>query len=329
MSKAPVTTQEVVDVYLQEILLPNQIRKDFGDVEAFAKNLGEHGLLEPVVLSRLAEPGPKGEKYLLHAGARRVTALRAMKWRKPVLAVFRETTDPLGVLVDTYTENQERKDVTPLELGQTIVELLSGTFVPYEGQEPLAAVSKDEIALRFGLSKNRVGEFARLHKSLHEDVREAAIEANLPERQVQMLASIKTDDKEQTGKKQTTALQRYIQKQEDLKKAGRVRNTRSDKGKTVEDARPIVSLTKKIGPLKAPSLRRSVDDYMLVLRRKLEGKISSAEVRHRLDGMLLACRFFTGDLTKFPEITVDDFKELDEARELAAAAEAGDEAAAE
>lgn len=87
---------------------PYQPRKDLGDLEALARSIAQVGLLQPLVVR------PKGERYELLAGHRRLEALRRLGWDK-VPAVVREATEEEARQAVVH-ENEVRQQLDPYSL---------------------------------------------------------------------------------------------------------------------------------------------------------------------------------------------------------------------
>lgn len=88
---------------------PFQVRTSYGDIEALAKDIEKHGLLQPILVR------PHGDRYEIVHGHRRALAVK--KLDKPyILAVVRDLDDESALLIHG-SENIHRKDLTPIEEG--------------------------------------------------------------------------------------------------------------------------------------------------------------------------------------------------------------------
>lgn len=129
---------------------PEQPRQRFDEaaLDELAASIREHGLLQPLVVTRLvAESG--AVSYRLIAGERRLLAARrAGLTRVPV--VVRETT-PRGLLELALVENLQRADLGPLEEAQA-----------YRRLAEEFGLSQEEIARRVGKSRVAVANTLRL-----------------------------------------------------------------------------------------------------------------------------------------------------------------------
>lgn len=109
----------VVDLREISIVLDDRTRKRLNGIEELASAIKEVGLLNPPSIVRLKNPTASGEKYLLAAGARRLTALRLLaeksdgSWEIPVRIL--PNNDAYTVALVEGIENNQRSDFTPLE----------------------------------------------------------------------------------------------------------------------------------------------------------------------------------------------------------------------
>jgi ParB family chromosome partitioning protein len=128
---------------------PNQPRRRFTpeDLEELAASIGQHGMLQPLLVSE-REPG----RYLLIAGERRWRAAR-LAGHASVPAVIRERLDEDHLLELALVENLQRRDLTPLEEARAFDQLRSGL-----------GLSQAEIAGRVGIDRSTVANALRLLK---------------------------------------------------------------------------------------------------------------------------------------------------------------------
>lgn len=128
---------------------PNQPRHHFApeDLEELAASIGQHGVLQPLLVSE-REPG----RYVLIAGERRWRAARSAGLRE-VPAVIRERLEQEHLLELALVENLQRSDLTPLEEARAYEQLRSGL-----------GLSQAEIANRVGINRSTVANTLRLLK---------------------------------------------------------------------------------------------------------------------------------------------------------------------
>ncbi len=147
---------------------PEQPRQRFDEaaLDELAASIREHGLLQPLVVTRLvADSG--AVSYRLIAGERRLLAARrAGLTRVPV--VVRETT-PRGLLELALVENLQRADLGPLEEAQA-----------YRRLAEEFGLSQEEIAARVGKSRVAVANALRL-LSLPEPIKEGLSSGQISE----------------------------------------------------------------------------------------------------------------------------------------------------
>jgi ParB family chromosome partitioning protein len=147
---------------------PEQPRQRFDEaaLEELTASIREHGLLQPLVVTRLVTDSG-AVSYRLIAGERRLLAARrAGLTRVPV--VVRETT-PRGLLELALVENLQRADLGPLEEAQA-----------YRRLAEEFGLSQAEIAARVGKSRVAVANALRL-LSLPEPIKEGLSSGQISE----------------------------------------------------------------------------------------------------------------------------------------------------
>jgi len=91
-------------------------RRHIGDVSDLAQSIRHHGLLQPLVVR------PRGDRYQLVAGARRLAALTLLSWPE-VPAIVRDLED-VERREAMLVENIQRENLTPLDEAAAFQELL-------------------------------------------------------------------------------------------------------------------------------------------------------------------------------------------------------------
>jgi ParB family chromosome partitioning protein len=120
-----------------------RVHFDEAKIHEMAESIGEHGIIEPLVVR------PHGGGYELIAGERRLRAARLAGLESVPVAV-REMSDR-DVLEVTLIENLQREDLSALEEAAAYVRLM-GEF----------GATQDEVARRVGKSRPAVANTIRL-----------------------------------------------------------------------------------------------------------------------------------------------------------------------
>lgn len=155
---------KLVEIRLDEIFRDKeQPRKDFSEeaLEALAKSIKEHGVLQPIVVSR--EDG----KYKIVAGERRWRAAKLAGLSK-IPAIVR-SLDAQNRLEISVIENAQREDLNAIELATAYVKL-----------KTQFNLSTEEIAERIGKGKQSVEATMRLLR-LPEEVKKIMVKEGLSE----------------------------------------------------------------------------------------------------------------------------------------------------
>jgi ParB/RepB/Spo0J family partition protein len=315
-SKQP--TSEPTSIPFKQIFIPEDAnyRSDLPKIKEIAASFQERGQLTPLIVTN---GGTKDKPYTLVAGYRRAAAWEMNGWEsRDIMVVVRQYKkgDAVGRLADNWTENEERETTSPFDQAELLHRLVTGTY-PVAEDETAEPVDKDTICTRFNISKAELTKKLRMFHNIDADVARLAKKAEAPLRLLYGLSNIegsgktKDEQEEDRAKRQLDTLNSYIEQQAALAEAGRKRNVRSDAGKGKKSARG--GDEDHVAPIK-PTKRiddkgRSTADYLIVLNAKVEN--AAKEERLRLEGMIDACRFYAGELKRFPGLTAEDFKILD------------------
>lgn len=103
---SPTPTGEI-RVRVEAIRVEGRHRKDFGDVEALAKDIQENGLIHPLALT--------ADNRLI-AGERRLRAVRLLGWTTVPVRYMTNIDDAASILRAERSENTQRKDMLPSEV---------------------------------------------------------------------------------------------------------------------------------------------------------------------------------------------------------------------
>lgn len=142
---------------------PQQPRKSFSDDDAadLAQSIREHGILQPLLVRRIAP-----DRYQLVAGERRWRAAReAGLARAPVAVIDAPDRDMLTLAL---VENLQREDLNPIDQAAAFQYLID------------AGLTQAEVAQRVGKSRSAVANAVRLLQ-LPDQLRELVINSRLSE----------------------------------------------------------------------------------------------------------------------------------------------------
>jgi ParB family chromosome partitioning protein len=119
---------------------PDQMRRQFREepLRELADSIKEHGLLQPVLVTRLADG------YRLIAGERRWRAAR-MAGVERIPAIVRHQTEPEQSLLLGLIENLQREDLDPIEEARGIQRLVEHFGLTHE--EAAARLGKNRVAV--------------------------------------------------------------------------------------------------------------------------------------------------------------------------------------
>ncbi len=172
----------VREVPVQHILPnPHQPRTRLSEEELdeLAASIRTHGLLQPLIVTRIEE-GAVGERYQLIAGERRWRAAkRAGLERVPV--VIREATEQ-QMLEWALIENVQRADLNPLE-----------EALAYQQLAETFGLSHSQIAERVGKSRVTITNMLRLLK-LPPSVQQLVLDGELTEGHARALLALETEE---------------------------------------------------------------------------------------------------------------------------------------
>lgn len=120
-------------------LNPLQPRRQFDqeELEELKSSIDQHGILQPLVVARLAD-----NTYQLIAGERRLRAAKELSWTKVPCVVRREVSGDQTRLVYALIENLQRENLNPIELAKA-----------YQTLNKDYGLSHEEIGERMGKSR--------------------------------------------------------------------------------------------------------------------------------------------------------------------------------
>jgi ParB family chromosome partitioning protein len=183
----PLTAGGVIQIPVAQIL-PNprqpRIRFDPEEMAELAASIREHGVLQPLIVTRGEQGGnePSGvtqmEQYVLIAGERRLLAARQAGLER-VPALVREASDQQRLEM-ALVENVQRADLGPLEAAEAYRQLTEDFNLSHE-----------EIAARVGKSRTAVTNTLRLLR-LPSSVQEALADGVISEGHGRALLALPT-----------------------------------------------------------------------------------------------------------------------------------------
>jgi ParB family transcriptional regulator, chromosome partitioning protein len=179
---------------------PRQPRTHFDskELEELAASIREHGILQPLIVTRTEEGN-----YVLVAGERRLEAARKAGLRS-VPVIVRETSDDRQRLELALIENVQRTDLNPLEQAEAYRQLAEEFSLPHE-----------TIAGRVGKSRAAVTNTLRLLK-LPETVRQALAGDLISEGHARTLLALPTPEAQQAALQTILAAGLNVRQTEEL-----------------------------------------------------------------------------------------------------------------
>ena len=156
---------------------PHQPRKNFDDeaLKDLSKSIAEHGIIQPLVLTRRA-----GDRYELIAGERRLRAAK-LAGLTTVPAIVREMSEQKKMEL-ALIENLQREDLNALEIA-----------IAYKKLEDEFNLTREELSKRVGKSLSAVANSLRL-LNLRDEVKEAIMDGRLTEGHARALAGLSYED---------------------------------------------------------------------------------------------------------------------------------------
>lgn len=157
-------SQGITEVKLTDVMPnPNQPRKNFDEekLQALSDSIKEHGLIQPIVVTR------KDENYIIVAGERRWRAAKKSGIKK--IPVLIRDYDDLAVKEIALIENLQREDLNPIEEAMGYRSLMDDYNL-----------TQEEISTRLGKSRSAIANSVRL-LSLDKDTQSKLIAGEITE----------------------------------------------------------------------------------------------------------------------------------------------------
>jgi ParB family chromosome partitioning protein len=152
-----------------------RVHFDHAQLEDLISSIKEHGILQPLVVSRLANG-----RYQLIAGERRLRSA-TIAGLKTVPVVVRDANANQR-LEWAIIENVQRQDLNPIEEARAYVRLMEEF-----------GLTQDEVSHRVGKSRPQVGNMVRLLQ-LPGDIQQALIERRISASHARTLLSLPSDE---------------------------------------------------------------------------------------------------------------------------------------
>lgn len=312
-------TNQVKFVKFSEILVPEDqnVRSDLPRIRDLAESISARGLLQPLVVTN----GGKGKHpYTLVAGFRRAAALASLGWAAeevPVIVREYEAGDVVARFVDNIRENQDRADVSSLDLAERAHQLVTGTY-PVNAGEVAVKVEKKVVAELCGWGMTHLNNLLRLHTSLDPDVQRQCRKHNAPIRLMLQWAVLEGKGKDEDTRAEATAtlqmeaFEEWLKAKEEIEKEGR----KYKKAKKVgASGSGDEGDSEAITFVKAKKKRAYLEACIHILAGKV--KEESGDKALMMKGRVEALKFVLGESSRLPGVSERDFKLLEAAAEEA------------
>jgi ParB family chromosome partitioning protein len=176
--------RESVDV---DLIVSNPYQPRFGieaaALEELAESIRQHGVLQPLLVSRMDPEGGGAPTYRVIAGERRLEAAR-LAGLTQVPVVVKETTPREGLEL-ALVENLMRQDLNPLEEAQAYRRLVDEF-----------GLSQSELSSRVGRSRSAVANALRL-LNLSDDLRASLARNEVTEGHARAILSLPAEHQRQ------------------------------------------------------------------------------------------------------------------------------------
>jgi len=166
---------------------PHQPRLKLDDeqLNELAASIREHGLIQPLVVTRLAVPSSDGIAYQIIAGERRWRA--AQKAGLEHVPVIVKEVAPQEMLELALVENVQRADLNPLEEAHAYCQLIDEF-----------GLTQDQVARRVGKSRVAIANTSRLLKACAA-IKKALLDKEIHEGHARALLALETDEAQEAA----------------------------------------------------------------------------------------------------------------------------------
>jgi len=157
---------------------PYQPRKEFDPIALndLIESIKEHGIIQPLVVS------PKGDKYELIAGERRLRSALELELRE-VPVVVREVSDQKKLEL-ALIENLQREDLSPIESSIAYNQLINEFNL-----------TQDDLAKKLGIARSSIANTLR-YLSLPEEIKVALAKKQISEAHAKYLLGLDSEVKQ-------------------------------------------------------------------------------------------------------------------------------------
>lgn len=162
-----------------ENIFPNskqpRLHFDHAGLEELVSSIKEHGILQPLIVTRLSE-----DRYELIAGERRLRAAKIAELNK-VPAIIRDANDQQKLEL-AIIENVQRKDLNPIEEARAYIQL-----------KDEFGLTQEEVGSRVGKSRPQIANIIRLLE-LEPEIQEALAMGKISQSNARTLLAINNQE---------------------------------------------------------------------------------------------------------------------------------------
>lgn len=137
------------EIMLKNVIVSEQPRIEFNEIDGLADSIKEHGLMNPIVVMENKEDPTQVN---LIAGERRFRAFKQLNKITVPAIVIPYSDDKSDILAKQLIENIQREDLTPLEIAETLF-ALNETGLNAEAISKKVSKSKRSIYRYFNIAK--------------------------------------------------------------------------------------------------------------------------------------------------------------------------------
>ncbi|KKS75224.1 MAG: ParB-like protein partition protein [Candidatus Azambacteria bacterium GW2011_GWA2_42_9] len=188
LGDAPKTKESIFLIEVDKIKEnPHQPRRDFDEIElqSLASSIREHGILQPLIISKFEDENPSGIKvfYELIAGERRLKAANLAGFQF-VPAIIKPKVEDRNKLELALIENIQRADLNAIEKARGYDELMKKF-----------GLSQKETAFKVGQSRESVANTLRL-LGLSIEIQKAIESGKISEGHGRAILAIENDNQQ-------------------------------------------------------------------------------------------------------------------------------------